>query len=185
MESSHDLFGTQQCYQLLLTRFIFDELRCQLQVEQCSCSAVCVVYITNGFENSCRTMLVIAWVRRHTVCQRLLGFSSGRQCPYRLSVRHVRHYRHKTVCIMRTEDGRVAVRYISRVFYTILCNIVNIRIIVSVLRCIVDQHVAKLVVSFEVLLQSVDQLCHGDFLVIVYQLLDSCHGVCIIGDTCY
>ena len=86
---------------------------------------------------------------------------------------------------MRTEDGRVAVRYISRVFYTILCNIINIRIIVSVLRCIVDQHVAKLVVSFEVLLQSVDQLCHGDFLVIVYQLLDSCHGVCIIGDTCY
>ena len=86
---------------------------------------------------------------------------------------------------MRTEDGRVAVCYISRVFYTILCNIVNIRIIVSVLRCIVDQHVAKLVVSFEVLLKSVDHLCHGDFLVIVYQLLDSCHGVCIIGDTCY
>ena len=74
MESSHDLFGTQQCYQLLLTRFIFDELRCQLQVEQCSCSAVCVVYITNGFENSCRAMLIIAWVRRHTVCQRLLAF---------------------------------------------------------------------------------------------------------------
>ena len=57
MESAHDFFGTQQCYQLLLASFILDELRCQLQVEQCSCSAVCVSYPGYGDIPSARGSL--------------------------------------------------------------------------------------------------------------------------------
>ena len=178
----HREVAPDQAREVLKTCIACDGAWSELLVQKCSARGA-VVHLGAALDDCGRAVCICELLRRDSLRYRLLCKSAVCSSSDDLTEVDVACSRQHVYVILSAAHGRSAGYFIPVQFENRLHDVVRVVVIISVLRSLVLHHVEDGFVSEEIVVHGLDELLHGEVLLIVYVVLDGCEAVCDRADS--